>query len=279
MKTYKQLLLGVACATLMIGNVNAASEDSSENEFVSKISSGENVVLFKVHDITPIKNDEGVVSDCEFALTLYNRSPKNVDAATIRLSWFDEGVSNVIDDEDKKALEDEMEKSMSNSRTSENRERGRIFSNSKNSQVQQPKTEDFVMRTLATSVALPQIKPFRQVSLKSKIKSDRCFLMLGELDFSFTSCRVTETESSSSTRNSMSIGRSNGSGETACQSLFRYVSPRDPEYYREFQKVSFNEEAEKKKELREKDINEMQESYDNMMNTLMSASTTLQSIQ
>lgn len=270
MKTCKQLLLSVACLALMVGVVRAADEKENDDEFVSKISSGENVVLFKIHDITPLKNEDGVVSDCEFSLTLYNRSPKNIDAATMRLSWTDEGVSDVIDEEDKKSIEEIAEQQPAPAR----RVRGRRLLNDA-SNVQKPKTEDFVSRTLATSVALPKIKPFRQVSLKSKIKSDRCFLMMTDAVYSFTTCNITSAEDEKSSRRSFS---SRGEGDTACQSLFRFVSPRDPEYYREFQKVSFNEEAQQKKEARAKDIKEMQESYESMMRSLTLASDALKSI-
>ncbi len=51
MKSYKQLLLSVACATLMMGNTSVMAEDAPADEFSSKIASGENVVLFKVHDV------------------------------------------------------------------------------------------------------------------------------------------------------------------------------------------------------------------------------------
>ena len=263
MKSYKQLLMSAACATLLLGNVNAiAADEPPADEFSSKIASGENVVLFKIHDVKPIKNPDGIVKDCEFSLTLYNRSPKSVDKSTIKLSWLDESISEVIDEEDKKDIDDIVNKD-------ENTEQ---YLNDSNQQVHPIKTEDVASKTLVTTIVLPQIKPFRQVSLKSKIKSDRCFLMIEDADFSFSDCSVSEPENSSS-------GMKGGSASNDCQTLFRFVSPKDPEYYREFQKVSFNEESEKRQEVRKKDNQEMEAAYDKMISSLKEITDTLKSIK
>lgn len=263
MKSYKQLLLSAVCATFFFGAMNAfAEEDQNNNDFLSNISSGENVVLFKVHDVKPLKNEDGIVTDCEFGLTLYNRSPKSIDNATMQLSWLDDSVSMVIDEEDKQDIEEI---------TADTKKKN--FVNNPQLNPSRPKTENFVSKDLTTSVTLPQIKPFRQVSLKSKIKSDRCFLMIGDARFSFSSCTV--SESGSESRRSSGLRQEGGS----CQSLFRFVSPRDPEYYREFQKVSFNEEAEKRAEQRKKEINELDENYNRMMDSLSNTLDVLVSIQ
>ena len=58
------------------------------------------------------------------------------------------------------------------------------------------------------------------------------------------------------------------SADTGCKSLFRFVSPRDPEYYREFQKVSFNEDQQRKEEQRVKEISEMETTYKKMIKDL-----------
>ena len=272
MKSYKQLLMSVACSALFMGNMNVMAADAEipADEFSSKIASGENVVLFKIHDVKPIKNPDGIVKDCEFNLTLYNRSPKRVDKATIRLSWIDESISQVINEEDKKDIDEIVNE----------KEKGEEFLNENQPQARPIKTEDVASKTLVTTVVLPQIKPFRQVSLKSKIKSDRCFLMIENADFSFPDCQITEPESSSSQGASLRVGSLDGvGGANECQSLFRFVSPKDPEYYREFQKVSFNEEAEKRQESRKKDNKEMKDAYDKMIASIKEVSETLSSIK
>ena len=264
MKTYKQLLLGAVCSVLFLGGANSLANANEEDgrEFMSSIASGENIVLFKIHDVVPLKNDEGIGTDCEFSFTLYNRSPKNIDDVKMNLSWLDDGISAVIDEEDKQSIEDTIADT-----------KYKDYLNADKIKAKQPKTENFVSRKLTTSIVLPLIKPFRQISLKSKIKSDRCFLLLNDLNFSFDTCSVSEDKSDKSARDrsfSSAVSVNN-----ACVSLFKFVSPRDPEYYREFQKVSFNEEATKREETIKKDIDGLQKDYDSMISTLDEASSVL----
>ena len=262
MKSCKQLLMGVACGVLLSGVALAQTANDAENdEFASKIASGESVVLFKIHDVNPIKNEDGEVTDCEFGLTLYNRSPKSIDAATINLSWKDDGIANVIKAEEREDF----------SSNNDNQIKSLM-------QTQQPQTADLVSENLSASVILPQIKPFRQVSLKSKIKSDRCFLMIDNADFTFSNCKVTDQSNTSSSRR-LPMVRSFDSAGSDCKALFRFVSPRDPEYYREFQKVSFNEEAKQRAEKHKKDIDELDASYKKMIENLNSTIETLESIK
>ena len=258
----RNLLMGMACAALMFGHASAQAEEDNANDepksaFASKVASGENVVLFKIHDISPIKNENGEVTDCEFSLTLYNRSPKTIDAATMQLSWMDDGISNVIDIEEK--LEISQASQLSSWQESH-----------------RSKTENFTSKNLNTTVVLPKIKPFRQVSLKSRLASDRCFLMLGNVDFSFDICRVIENKGSEDSANFIVGDASSSEGE--CKALFRYVSAKDPEYYREFQQVSFNEEAEQQVKSKKKDIEDIAAKYEEVMQKTKSIKDTLDSI-
>ena len=259
MKSYKQLLMSVAGLAILLGAVaTKAAEAEGDNEFASKIASGENVVLFKIHDVKPIKNDDGAVTDCEFGMTLYNRSPKSVDTATMNLAWFDQGISDVIALEENLAVEEAVKP--------KKREIASLKQN-----VSMAKTEDFASADLTTSISLPQIRPFRQVSLKSKIKSDRCFLLIENADFSFSECKVTEPTGTTTKR----LSAAKGAEDTGCKSLFRFVSSRDPEYYREFQKVAFNEEQKRKEEMRKKELDEMEITYKKMINDLTAITNTL----
>ena len=268
MKCCKKLLMSVACAALMLGSVSAqAADDDEENEFSSKIASGENVVLFKIHDIKPLRDDVGDIKECEFGLTLYNRSPKTIDAITMDLSWLDESVAEVIDAEYKDEQEALNKQKLQHS----------VAKNLKNVQNQpQPKTEDFTPKMLNTSIDLPKIKPFRQVTLKSKLKSDRCFLMMKEVDVSFSSCNITDEKPDNVDRRA-ALNRSQTPNE--CKSLFRFVSPRDPEYYREFQKVSFNEDAARRQQVRKNDMEEMEKNYNKIIQSVNHVTEVLETIR
>lgn len=252
MKNGRQLFASTACALLMFG-VSAARAADDNNEFASRIAAGTNVVLFKVHDVTPIKNEDGEVTDCEFGVTLYNRSPDSVENALLNLSWKDEAISDVIAQESKDAKNEV---------------------NSLKSSVERKTTASLETPALTASINLPAIKPFRQVSLKSKIASDRCFLMVNDASFTLENCNIISSDTSVRASRSL-VSKANKAAAGNCMSLFKYVSVRDPEYYREFQKVSFNDEAKQRQEARKKDVDELQDSYKAMLENLNKITETL----
>ncbi len=252
MKNGRQLFASTACALLMFGISTARAADDN-NEFASRIAAGTNVVLFKVHDVTPVKNDDGVVTECEFGVTLYNRSPDSVENALLNLSWKDEAISDVIAQEAKEAKNEV---------------------NSLKASAERKTTASLETPALTASINLPAIKPFRQVSLKSKIASDRCFLMVNDASFTLENCNIITADSSVRSSRSL-ISKANKAAASNCMSLFKYVSARDPEYYREFQKVSFNDEAKQRQEARKKDEDALQDSYKAMLDSLNKITETL----
>lgn len=266
MNCCKKLLMNVACVSLMLGNTIAiaddttASEEDNKNEFSSKIASGESVVLYKIHDIKSLKNETDDASECEFSLTLYNRSPKTIESATIQLSWEDDSIEQVIDKENRMDIDEEKPV---NEKLAEMYEQAN------------PKTETLVSKYLSTSVILPKIKPFRQVSLKSRVRSDRCFLMMEDVDASFPVCSVIDGDSGNSSGNLGIVPQ----GANDCVTLFRFVSPKDPEYYREFQKVSFNEEADRHEEEVRKSADEVEMQYNKILQSVNGVTAVLESIK
>ena len=96
---------------------------------------------------------------------------------------------------------------------------------------------------------------------------EQCFLLIDETEFSFSECSVTEPTVAGASKRLSSV---KNVVDSSCKSLFRFVSPRDPEYYREFQKVAFNEEQQRKEEQRKKELDEMEVTYKKMMNDLTS---------
>ena len=100
----KKFLWHATCALLALSAVPAWAEDGEDSdELVSSIDESQPAVLFKVHDIKPLKNRDGKITNCEFNITFFNRSNKNVDNATVNLTWKDEAIGHVIEDEKKLA--------------------------------------------------------------------------------------------------------------------------------------------------------------------------------
>lgn len=246
----KKFLWHATCALLALSAVPAWAEDGEDSdELVSSIDESQPAVLFKVHDIKPLKNRDGKITNCEFNITFFNRSNKNVDNATVNLTWKDEAIGNVIEDE-KELAKRKMEMENYN-------ENGGAFAEPVS------ETEGITPVSLTTSIRIPPLQPYRQVSLKSKLASDRCFLMLNDAEFSLENCSAVDPEQSGMTMQS--------AGAAACDNLFRFVSARDPEYYREFKKVSFNEEKKIKQNDRKKEEQELTETYDKAVSNLSKA--------
>ena len=89
MKIVKKALystLMLACATMI---TSAQAQTTTEATTTTKPSA----VLFKIHEIKPVVNTEGVVTNCDFMVTFYNRTTKGLRPAKIEMGWTD-NVSN-----------------------------------------------------------------------------------------------------------------------------------------------------------------------------------------
>ena len=75
----KKVFLSVL-GMVMAGCVSAANAQQSAQENI----------LFKIHDVQPVKNADGAVVACDFDTTLYNRSNSALRAAVLNLTWTDE---------------------------------------------------------------------------------------------------------------------------------------------------------------------------------------------
>lgn len=238
---------------MLAGTSFAKAEDDVENNEGLLSSIEQPAVLFKIHDVKPLRDRDGNVTDCEFGVTFYNRTNSDVNKIAMDLTWTDEVVGNVI----------QMEKNadmLKKQRENYNNNQG-IFS------TPQSETEALTPVSLTASLKVPDLQPYRQISLKSKIKTDRCFLMLNQPVFKFSSCNV---------KNSSAGGVSvQAPGMTACDDLVKYVSAQDPEYYREFKKVSFNEEKKAKVAAQKKQQDELTEIYDQVVSDLSRANDIL----
>ena len=94
-----KFLLGTVCSFLAAAPVAAqVEENTTEDEgLVSVVDEAQPAVLFKIHDVKPIRNRDGNVTDCEFNATFYNRSNNNVNKIVLNLTWQDKAIANVID--------------------------------------------------------------------------------------------------------------------------------------------------------------------------------------
>ncbi len=202
-KKAKFLMQVIGLSTALISGVSMAA-DNKDNE------ADKGFVLFKIHDIVPEKNVNGKVLYCNVGATFFNRTKEDISNAALTLSWSDDVIGDAIDQEER----DDKEMR----RTDPKAPRSRYS------------TAGFTGKLVNTSLKLPPLKAGQQVSLKTKVDTDRCFLLLNDMDVTVNNCGTA----------GMNERRSRNS--SGCDNLFSYVSPKMPEYYTEFKETSYDEQ-------------------------------------
>ncbi len=206
-------------------------------------SAADNAVLFKVHDIVPVKNADGNIVSCDLGATFYNRTANEIVNSAINLVWHDEVVSDTIDQEARQAKE------------ARRLNRGRSISRFN--------TAAYNDKDLILSLKLPPLKPYQQVTLKSKINTDRCFLLLGDVDVQVSNCG---TSNEAAVRQGVA---------PSCENLFMYVSPQNPEYYSEFQAIPPKEQKAQETSQLEQQRKDIDAAFDQANQELAKLTATL----
>ncbi|MBQ8482079.1 MAG: hypothetical protein IJ532_06050 [Alphaproteobacteria bacterium] len=112
-------------------------------------------IIFRIENIKPLVNEEGVTSQCEFYVTVYNRMDKEVKEAELSLSWTDNISSKYKFADNKLQIEEDAKKAK------------------------------FVV---SKTVALKNITPHQQKSFKEVVDTDKCFLLFDRVDYKITTC-------------------------------------------------------------------------------------------
>lgn len=229
-----------ALALMVATSISSAkAEDATEKD---------NAVLFKIHDITPVKNSEGEVVACDFNTTFYNRSPFLLREASMELSWHDTSLENVINDEKK-------------AEAAKNGSGVRGYSETERSSEQDVKV----------MIDVPTIKSYKQTTLKNRVNTDRCFLLVGNVEYTMRNCssesQVTDNRRRRSTVNS------------ECARLFQFVSPEDAQYYQEFKEVSVEEQDTQAENKRKEEKSELDKLYSATVETIGSTGSIVSGIK
>ena len=226
MKNKAKLLTSVLVAPFLCATIaNAEPETTADTPT--------EVVLFKIHDIVPEKDPDGKVLYCNIGATFFNRTKTDLANVAMNLVWEDEVISETIELEER-AL---REKRRANPRATTSRY----------------PTSALNDRTITMSLKLPPIKTNQQVSLKAKVSTERCFLLLNDMEINVSNC------------GSMDAAMK---GSRDCNNLFRYISPKMPEYYQEFKEKSLEEEATEEDSLLDTTKKELEEAYNETLQTI-----------
>ncbi len=212
--------------------------------YINAAAAASDAILFKIHDVVPVKNADGNVVSCDVGATFYNRTDNEVSNAALNLIWADEVVADAINQEERNAREARRQ----NRRTS------------------RYNTATYNSRNVTMSLRLPPMKPYQQVTLKSKITTDRCFLLLNDMEIDVTNCGTAGEGKTVS-------GRVNNN----CKNLFRYISPKNAEYYSEFKPVSSEEQSAQEQSESDQQKQEINNLYKEAINSISALSKMMSS--
>ena len=245
MKVVKKAL----CSTLMLA---CAAMITSANAQTQEDTTKPRAVLFKLHDIKPVLNADGIITHCDFVTTFYNRSTSSLKQAQVEFGWTDEVSAQYFNDDIK--IENQAQPS----------------ANSRN------KKEVEKLGDITTVVDMPSLGSYKQVSVKSSVKSEKCFLLLGNMKYRVNSCALISSETS----DSASRRRANTTAAPSeCAQLFEYVDLNNPEYHDEFKEISYSEQERITDDNKKQDVKELDTSYDVILKNFGKAQNIIDGIQ
>ena len=119
-------------------------------------TSKEDAILFRIENIRPVANEEGITEKCAFTMTVYNRMPEEITEASLTLKWQDNIESKY------KVTKDSVE-------------------------VNDAKA---AVQTIEKAIVLDTIPSHIQRSLEYEGETNKCFLLLDSIDYTVDNCIV-----------------------------------------------------------------------------------------
>ncbi|MCM1323130.1 MAG: hypothetical protein NC218_03005 [Acetobacter sp.] len=222
-------ITGILAALLFSTNLFAVSSASAAPQKANtpEPTTRNDAVIFKIHDIDPVSK-EGIVTGCDFTVTLYNRTAVNFRNFTLNLNWkdlvderfqFDTYVKSILGD---KAPQQEAE----------------LLG------------EQNVSKPLSTALTVNAFGANKQISIRSHVDNEKCYLLLSQANYTVTPCDIARSADPAS----RSIGGSDGK---ECTSLFQLVDTSNPEYFGEFKNISATEIATQNQQLHSKELTDI----------------------
>lgn len=229
MRTSMKVLAALLTGTSLFAPSLAISAEKAPKAALLEKSAAEpttrnDAVIFKVHDITPV-SEEGVVTGCDFIVTLYNRTAINFRTFTINLQWKD-----AVDE-----------------RFKFNRYVESVLGADEAAKQKDFLGEDTSAQPLRTSVTVNAFGADKQISVRSHVNNEKCYLMLNPADYAVTPCEIARSIDSAG-------GLSVGAEGKECTNLFQLVDTKNPEYFGQFKNISATEIAEQNKKIESKEL-------------------------
>lgn len=149
MSRFNKILLS-GTAFLMAASVvsSVSAEDKKED------SSDAGAIIFRIENIKPIADKDGLINKCNFVVTAFNRMDKGVSEAKLKFQWQD----NISA---KYAVQGQNIKVNS---------------------------EDEAKTIISTEMTMNDIAPHSQKSFEGSVNTDKCFLLFDNLQYNVISC-------------------------------------------------------------------------------------------
>jgi len=212
-KVLSVLLFG--CAFLFSVKADAAesktANQTAKKNKVEESSTRNDAVIFKVHDINPVSED-GIVTGCDFTVTLYNRTSINFRSFTVNMGWKDS-----VDERFK------FDRYVETLLTPEELAKEKLLN-----------TKDTSSKPLQTAVTVNAFGADKQISVRSHVNNEKCYLMLTEAEFTVSPCDIARSIDSIANKEL---------DTKDCTHLFQMVDTSNPEYFGQFKKLSAPEVA------------------------------------
>ena len=233
-----KFILSSAVAAIVASSAITSDAFAARHPVMNEETSQAGAVLFRVENIQPVKDSEGLTNKCSFIVTVFNRMDKEVKEAKMELSVTD-SISQ------KYKVEKE--------------------------QVVAVKDKKKIDNIIKKDIVLASILPHQQKSFSFEIDTDKCYLLLDNINYNVHSC-VTNDEKVDD-----KYGQAQGVG--SCAKSFNYINSKNPEYYSEFKDVPDSVLEKQVEEEKQSEVAKVNDKFNATIQDLQAISETLDRIK
>jgi hypothetical protein len=152
----KIFIASMALSLLMSFGVKAQEAAATDAENQTQATSEEGTIIFRIENIAPIANKDGLTDQCSYVMTVFNRLDNPIKSADMVLKW-----------KDKISGKYQIEKG----------------------EIKVVSGED-ATEVITNEVTIENIAPHIQKSFEQKVTTSKCFLLLDNLEFKVSACQV-----------------------------------------------------------------------------------------
>jgi predicted house-cleaning noncanonical NTP pyrophosphatase (MazG superfamily) len=199
-----------------------------------------------VHDVNPVF-EEGMVTGCDFTVTLYNRTAINFRSFSINMLWND-------------AIEENFHfnKYMETFITPEvmAAQRGLL-------------EKEAPVQPVKVAINVNAFGADKQISIRSHVDTEKCYLLLQPAEYSVAPCDIARNVDNINTK---------GLENNECTALFQLVNTSNPEYFGQFKNISATEIAAQNQSIQENELSDIDTVISKIVENLGTSDKTLTDI-